>query len=102
VGPRTVEMIAKDAEAAQLIVWNGPLGYFEVPLFAKNSEALARKLAALGGNARQIVIGGGDTEDLVESAGVREKMSFVSTGGGAMLAFLSGEQLPGLMPLIIS
>lgn len=100
VGPKTVDMIAKDAEGAQLVVWNGPLGYFEVPLFAKNSEQLARMLAALDTKKTEIVIGGGDTEDLVESVGVREKMSFVSTGGGAMLAFLSGEQLPGLIPLI--
>src|SRR3989338_3923516 len=62
VGPKTVAMIAKDAEGAHLVVWNGPLGYFEVPLFAKNSEMLARKLAVLGANGRQIVIGGGDTE----------------------------------------
>ncbi len=65
-------------------------------------ERLARELAGMATARTEVVVGGGDTEDLVESAGVREKMSFVSTGGGAMLAFLSGETLPGLVPLLAS
>lgn len=100
VGIKTVDLIAQEARRAKLVVWNGPLGYFEAPLFAKSSLLLAERLAALGDASREIIIGGGDTEDLVEAAGVREKMSFVSTGGGAMLAFLSGEELPGLVPLV--
>ncbi len=99
VGPETVGAICKDAQRARLVVWNGPLGYFEVPPFAQSSERLARELAGMATARTEVVVGGGDTEDLVESAGVREKMSFVSTGGGAMLAFLSGQELAGLKPL---
>ena len=98
VGPRTLEGILSDAESAKLVVWNGPLGYFEVPAFAKTTEALAMRMAHF---KNERIIGGGDTEDVVEKTGVREKMSFVSTGGGAMLAYLSGEQMPGILPLII-
>lgn len=101
VGPKTVDMIINDCARARLAVWNGPLGYFEVPLFAKSSERLAQALSGLNPAHTETVIGGGDTEDLVESAGVREKMGFVSTGGGAMLAFLSGQELPGLTPLML-
>ncbi|MEW6610057.1 MAG: phosphoglycerate kinase [Patescibacteria group bacterium] len=100
VGPETVDAIRKDAQRARLVVWNGPLGYFEVPLFAQGSTRLARELAVLNTAQTETVVGGGDTEDLVESVGMREKMRFVSTGGGAMLAFLSGEELPGLVPLL--
>jgi len=98
VGPETCAAIEQDAAASKLVVWNGPLGYFEVPNFAKMTERLARAMAEW---KNERIIGGGDTEDVVEKVGVRDRMSFVSTGGGAMLSFLSGEELPGITPLIV-
>ena len=91
-------MIAS-ASRARLTVWNGPLGYFEVPQFARSSIELAKNLVT---TPSFTVIGGGDTLDLVDQAGARDRFGFVSTGGGAMLAFLSGEELPGLKPLVVN
>ncbi|MFA4872951.1 MAG: phosphoglycerate kinase [Patescibacteria group bacterium] len=96
IGPQTVKAMVASASRSKLTVWNGPLGYFEVPLFARSSIDLAKNLVK---TPSFTVIGGGDTLDLVDQAGVRDQFGFVSTGGGAMLAFLSGQELPGLKPL---
>ena len=98
IGPQTVQAMIASASRARLTVWNGPLGYFEVPQFARSSIELAKNLVT---TPSFTVIGGGDTLDLVDQAGVRDRFGFVSTGGGAMLSFLSGEILPGLEPLIV-
>ena len=97
VGPRTLELYKETLEGAKLIVWNGPVGVFEMPKFAEGTFALARMLAESGATT---VIGGGDSASAVKKAGVANKMTFVSTGGGASLEFLEGKELPGVAALL--
>lgn len=93
IGPKTAEMFAVLARGAKLIVWNGPMGKFEEPQFMMGTKAVAEAIVNSGA---WTVIGGGDTIAAVSQLGLLEKFSFVSTGGGAMLAFLAGQRLPGL------
>ncbi len=97
VGPRTLELYKETLKGAKLIVWNGPVGVFEMPKFAEGTFALARLLAESGATT---VIGGGDSASAVKKAGVANKMTFVSTGGGASLEFLEGKELPGVAALL--
>jgi phosphoglycerate kinase len=96
IGPGTAVAFAKLAHGASTIVWNGPMGKFEDARFMPGTAAIANAIADSG--ARSIV-GGGDTISAVDSLGLLEKFTFVSTGGGAMLAFLAGQPLPGLEAL---
>jgi phosphoglycerate kinase len=93
IGPRTIELFNSKIAAAKTIVWNGPMGVFEKPPFDKGTVAVAQAVANSGAVS---VVGGGDSEKAVKSAGVTSKISHVSTGGGASLEFLSGLELPGV------
>ncbi len=97
IGPKTIEAFAKVVQGAKTVVWNGPMGVFEFPAFAKGTVALAEALASSDATT---IIGGGDSAAAVEQAGIAEKMSHISTGGGASLEFLEGQELPGVAALL--
>ena len=97
VGPQTVKLFAQELKAARTVVWNGPLGVFEFPAFAQGTIALAKTLAA---SRATTIIGGGDSAAAVERAGVADKITHISTGGGASLEFLEGKTLPGVAALL--
>ncbi|MGH9657765.1 MAG: phosphoglycerate kinase, partial [Bryobacteraceae bacterium] len=96
IGPRTVEAFSREIAAARTIVWNGPMGVFEKPPFDRGTVAIARAVAESGATS---VVGGGDSEKAVKSAGVADKITHISTGGGASLEFLAGLELPGVAVL---
>jgi phosphoglycerate kinase len=97
IGPRTVEAYLEALRGCRAIVWNGPMGIFETPAFARGSFALARGVAALEATT---VVGGGETAQLVNDAGVAGSITHVSTGGGASLEMLEGKPLPGVEALM--
>lgn len=96
IGPRAIDKFTNLIKRAKMIIWNGPVGLFENPDYAKGTNGIAMALADSGGFR---VIGGGDTITAVNKLGLLNKFYFVSTGGGAMLAFLAGNKLPGLEAL---
>jgi phosphoglycerate kinase len=97
VGPKTLELYKTSLSGVKLVVWNGPVGVFEMPKFAEGTFALAKLLAESGAIT---VIGGGDSASAVKKAGVAKQMTHVSTGGGASLEFLEGKELPGVAALL--
>lgn len=99
IGPDTVKRFEKELEGAALVVWNGPMGVFEFEQFATGTNDLAQILARLASEGVQVVIGGGDSAAAVQKAGLADKMTHVSTGGGASLELLQGEALPGVVVL---
>jgi phosphoglycerate kinase len=99
IGPKTVAEFGAEVAKAKTIVWNGPLGMFEKPAFAQGTLAMARAVAAATTKGATSIIGGGDSVAAVEQSGVADKISHISTGGGASLEFLAGEKLPGVEAL---
>ena len=97
IGEQTVKLFAEEINKAKTVVWNGPLGLFEFPQFAKGTEEIAKILAK---NDIISIVGGGDSASAVKKAGVVDKMTHVSTGGGASLEFLEGKKLPGIESLM--
>ena len=93
IGPKTIELYAKAAKEAKTVVWNGPMGVFENPILAAGTKAVA---AALAETEATTIIGGGDSAAAVNQLGYGDKMSHISTGGGASLEFLEGKELPGV------
>ncbi|MDE7309395.1 MAG: phosphoglycerate kinase, partial [Lachnospiraceae bacterium] len=92
IGPKTAELFASEVKSAKTVVWNGPMGVFENPILAKGTIAVAKSLAETDATT---IIGGGDSAAAVNTLGFGDKMSHISTGGGASLEFLEGKELPG-------
>ena len=93
IGPKTAEMFADAVKTAKTVVWNGPMGVFENPTLAAGTLAVAKALAETDAIT---IIGGGDSAAAVNQMGYGDKMSHISTGGGASLEFLEGKELPGV------
>ena len=96
IGPKTIAQYARAIGAAKTVVWNGPMGVFEIPAFAAGTIGVARAVATVHGTT---IIGGGDSVAAVAQAGVADRMTHISTGGGASLEFLGGRTLPGVAAL---
>lgn len=99
IGPETVELFASALKGARSVLWNGPMGVFENPLFAAGTRALCQAVADCTRAGAVTVIGGGDTASAVREFGFDDKVSHVSTGGGASLEYCEGKALPGMAPL---
>ncbi|MFZ5945725.1 MAG: phosphoglycerate kinase [Bacillota bacterium] len=96
IGPETAELYTRALDNAKTVVWNGPMGVFEVDRFAQGTNKIALAVAKSGANS---IVGGGDSAAAVEKAGLAEQISHISTGGGASLEFLEGKELPGVTAL---
>jgi phosphoglycerate kinase len=99
IGPETVRRYQEILRGAKTVVWNGPLGVFEDPRFAKGTRAIAATLAEISQGDATVIIGGGDSAAAVEQTGLADKIDHISTGGGASLEFLEGRILPGVAAL---
>jgi phosphoglycerate kinase len=99
IGPRSIELFCRELEPAKTIVWNGPMGVFEMENFSKGTFAIAQALAQATSRGATTIIGGGDSASAIKKAGLSKKVSHVSTGGGASLEFLEGKVLPGVAAL---
>ena len=96
VGPETRERFAKVIENSKTILWNGPVGVFEIPKFAEGTKAVAEAIVKATANGAFSLIGGGDSVAAINQFGLADKVSYVSTGGGALLEYIEGKELPGI------
>jgi phosphoglycerate kinase len=99
IGPKTVEAYKTEIAKAKTIVWNGPMGVFEMPAFAKGTLEIAKAVAAATGAGAISIVGGGDSVAAVHQSGLAQQISHISTGGGASLEYLGGRRLPGVEAL---
>jgi len=99
IGPVTIARFSAEIARAKTIVWNGPMGVFEMPAFARGTIDMAKAIAAATSNGATSIVGGGDSVAAVHQAGLADRISHISTGGGASLEFLSGRRLPGVEAL---
>jgi len=99
IGPKTIAAYCAEIAKAKTIVWNGPMGVFEMPAFAKGTLEIAKAVAAATTAGATSIVGGGDSVAAVHQSGVANKISHISTGGGASLEFLAGRKLPGVEAL---
>ena len=99
IGPETLKDVQAGLAGCNTVIWNGPMGVFEMEAFAKGTFGVANTLADLTGKGCITIIGGGDSVAAVEKAGLADKMSHISTGGGASLELLEGKVLPGVAAL---
>ena len=98
IGPKTIELYAKEISGAKTVVWNGPMGCFEMSNFADGTMKICQ---AVADSDSVSIIGGGDSVAAVNQSGLADKMSHISTGGGASLEFLEGKALPGVVVLAV-
>lgn len=96
IGPKTIELFSKELEKSKMVFWNGPMGVEEMPQFAQGTETIAKLLPKL---KAKTIMGGGFTGEVIDKLGLADKVTFVSTGGGASLEFLGGDELPGVAAL---
>ncbi|KAA8523431.1 hypothetical protein F0562_009854 [Nyssa sinensis] len=99
IGPDSIKLFCETLDTTKTVFWNGPMGVFVFEKFAAGTEAIAKKLAELSGKGVTTIIGGGNSVAAVEKVGLADKMSHISTGGGASLELLEGKQLPGVLAL---
>jgi phosphoglycerate kinase len=99
IGPETIEIFKKALEGAKMIVWNGPMGMFEEKPFDQGTVAIAEAVADATDHGATSIVGGGDSVAAVNQAGLADRISHISTGGGATLEFLAGDILPGVAAL---
>jgi phosphoglycerate kinase len=99
IGPKTIAAYSAEIAKAKTIVWNGPMGVFEMPAFAKGTLEIAKAVAAATAAGAISIIGGGDSVAAVHQSGLAKQVSHISTGGGASLEFLGGTKLPGVEAL---
>ena len=99
IGPKTLASFRGVLAGAMTVIWNGPMGVFEMPRFAAGTRAVAEMLAERTAAGATTIVGGGDSAAAVEQMGLAERISHISTGGGASLEFLEGKELPGVAAL---
>jgi 3-phosphoglycerate kinase len=97
IGPRTIELYKQELKKSKMVFWNGPMGVEEIPQFAVGTETIARLMPQL---RAKTIMGGGSTGEVIDKLGLADKVTFVSTGGGASLEFLGGDVLPGVAALL--